>query len=145
MIRLLFVSVIFCMSFVVAAVDFSPKYTTIKVGGKDRKFGYYVPASYDKKNPTPLLFMFHGLGGNISEKSGGSAENSYYGWQTTAHKNGFIVLFPDSLQGKFGKHWDIPMNGRGKSKDLKFIDALLKWSKKNYNISKTQIFTTGHS
>ncbi len=119
------------------AASYSPEYTTIN----GRNFGYYVPESYDPSTPTPLLFMFHGLGGNSSEQSGGSAENSYYGWQTTAHENGFIVLFPESLG--FLKTWDL--GGGGSSSDLSFIDNMIGWASTNYNISESQIFTTGHS
>ncbi len=119
------------------AVDYHPVYTSIN--GRD--FGYYVPESYDPSTPTPLLFMFHGMGGNHSEASGGSAENGYYGWQTSAHQNGFIVLFPDSL-GSF-KTWDLGAGGT--SSDLPFVDDMIGWATTNYNISMSQIFTTGHS
>ena len=120
-----------------STVSYSPEYTTIN----GRNFGYYVPDSYDPSTPTPLLFMFHGMGGDSSEQSGGSAENSYYGWQTTAHQNGFIVLFPESL-GYF-KTWDL--GGGGSSSDLSFVDDMIGWASSNYNISESQIFTTGHS
>ena len=120
-----------------SAVSYSPEYTTIN----GRNFGYYVPDSYDSSTPTPLLFMFHGMGGDSSEQSGGSAENSYYGWQTTAHQNGFIVLFPESL-GYF-RTWDL--GGGGSSSDLSFVDDMIGWASTNYNISTSQIFTTGHS
>ena len=117
--------------------DYSPDYTTIN----GRNFGYYVPESYDPSTPTPLLFMFHGMGGNSSEQSGGSAENGYYGWQTTAHENEFIVLFPESLG--FFKTWDLGAGGT--SSDLSFVDDMIDWADTNYNISTSQIFTTGHS
>ncbi len=117
--------------------NYSPVYTTIN--GRD--FGYYVPESYDPSTPTPLLFMFHGMGGNSSEQSGGSAENGYYGWQTTAHENGFIVLFPESLG--FFKTWDL--GAGGSSSDLPFVDDMIDWAETNYNINSSQIFTTGHS
>jgi len=120
-----------------STVSYSPEYTTIN----GRNFGYYVPDSYDPSTPTPLLFMFHGMGGDSSEQSGGSAENSYYGWQTTAHQNGFIVLFPESL-GYF-KTWDL--GAGGSSSDLSFVDDMISWASTNYNISESQIFTTGHS
>lgn len=119
------------------AARYSPDYTTIN----ERNFGYYVPESYDPSTPTPLLFMFHGMGGNSSEQSGGSAENGYYGWQTSAHENGFIVLFPESLG--FLKTWDL--GAGGSSSDLPFVDELIDWATTNYNISTSQIFTTGHS
>jgi poly(3-hydroxybutyrate) depolymerase/uncharacterized protein YjiK len=120
-----------------SVVSFSPDYTSIN----GRTFGYYVPESYDPSTPTPLLFMFHGAGGNSSEQSGGSAENGYYGWQTSAHENGFIVLFPES-SGYF-KTWDL--GGGGSSSDLSFVDDMIDWADSNYNISTSQIFTTGHS
>ena len=117
--------------------DYSPEYTTIN----GRNFGYYVPESYDPSTPTPLLFMFHGMGGNSSEQSGGSAENGYYGWQTTAYENGFIVLFPESLG--FFRTWDLGAGGT--SSDLSFVDDMIDWADTNYNINTSQIFTTGHS
>ena len=120
-----------------SAASYSPEYTSIN----GRTFGYYVPESYDPSTPTPLLFMFHGAGGNSSEQSGGSAENGYYGWQTSAHENGFIVLFPES-SGYF-KTWDL--GGGGSSSDLSFVDDMIGWASTNYNISTSQIFTTGHS
>jgi len=108
-----------------------------------RNFGYYVPSSYDPSTPTPLLIMFHGMGGNNSEASGGSAENGYYGWQTTAHENGFIVLFPKK-ESLFGLNlWSLTRNGN--SSDLPFVDDMIDWATTNYNISTSQIFTTGHS
>lgn len=85
--------------------------------------------------------MFHGAGGNSSEQSGGSAENSYYGWQTSAEQNGFIVLFPEKDNGF--NTWDL--NKNGKSSDLVFVENLIAWANANYNISESQIFTTGHS
>lgn len=121
------------------AVNYSPEYTSIN----GREFGYYVPESYDGSRPVPLLFMFHGAGGNISEVSGGSAENSYYGWQTTAHQNGFIVLFPQAIGFWNWKLWSLSSNGN--SYDLSFIDDMIQWASENYNISKLHIFTTGHS
>ena len=122
---------------ITTAISYSPVYTTIN----ERNFGYYVPESYDPSTPTPLLFMFHGMGGDSSEQSGGSAENGYYGWQTTAHENGFIVLFPESLG--FLKTWDL--GAGGSSSDLAFVDDMIDWASTNYNISTSQIFTTGHS
>ncbi|MCH2118356.1 MAG: PEP-CTERM sorting domain-containing protein [Pirellulales bacterium] len=119
------------------AAGYSPDYTTIN--GRD--FGYYVPESYDPLAPAPLLFMFHGMGGNSSEQSGGSAENGYYGWQTSAQQNGFIVLFPES-KGYF-KTWNLGAGGT--SSDLDFVDDMIDWATANYNINTSQIFTTGHS
>ena len=116
-------------------------YTNISVGGVARNFGYYVPPSYDPSTPAPLLFKFHGGFGDNSEASGGSAENGYYGWQSSAKKNGFIVLFP-KIECCFGFNtWSLSKD----SEDLDFVDALLDWAVDNYTIRKTHVFATGHS
>jgi poly(3-hydroxybutyrate) depolymerase len=123
------------------AGPFTPVYTNIAVGGELRNFGYYVPGSYDPSTPTPLLFMFHGAGGNNSEASGGSAENGYYGWQTSADENGFIVLFPKK-ECCFGFNiWSLSSD----SGDLDFVDAMIDWATTNYTIRATHVFMTGHS
>ena len=119
----------------------TPVYTDIAVGREQRNFGYYVPASYDPSTPTPLLFMFHGATGNNSEASGGSAENGYYGWQTSADENGFIVLFPKKACCSGFNLWSLS----GHSSDLDFVDEMIHWATSNYNIRTTHIFTTGHS
>ena len=68
------------------------QYSTIS----GRRFGFYIPDSYNDSKPTPVLFMFHGFGGDSSTSSGGSAEINYYGWQRTAERNGFITIFPEA-------------------------------------------------
>jgi len=120
-----------------AANKYSPDYAIVN----GREFGYFVPDSYDPSTPTPLLFMFHGAGGDSSEESGGSAENSYYGWQATAEENGFIVIFPEA--DGFFNTWD--MSAGGRSSDLDYVDDMIDWATSNYNVNTSQIFTTGHS
>ena len=94
----------------------------------------YVPDSYDASKPTPLLFMFHGFGGD-NTSSGGSAERNYYGWQDTAEENGFITIFPEA-QGWF-KAWDLSPNGR--SSDIGYVENLIDWAGDNYNISESDL------
>ena len=117
------------------AIDYSPNYASVN----GREFGYYVPDSYDPLTPTPVLLVFHGFGGNNSDK--GSADNSRYGWQATAEENGFVVIFPEA-NGMFNA-WDLDEGGS--SADLLYVENIIEWATDNYNISESQIFATGHS
>ncbi len=139
--KLIIISFLVAAGLPCLAGPFTPEYMDITVNGEVRNFGYYVPDSYDPSTPTPLLFMFHGAGGNNSEASGGSAENGYYAWQSSADENGFIVLFPKK-ECCFGFNlWSLSSD----SVDLDFVDDMISWTTNNYHIRTTHIFTTGHS
>ena len=126
--KLIIISFLVAAGLPCLAGPFTPEYMDITVNGEVRNFGYYVPDSYDPSTPTPLLFMFHGAGGNNSEASGGSAENGYYAWQSSADENGFIVLFPKK-ECCFGFNlWSLSSD----SVDLDFVDAeesIFLWAK----------------
>ena len=64
------------------------KQTTVQ--NKTRTYLVYIPEACAQVS-CPALFMFHGLGGTAQQ----AADN--YGWKETADKNGFIVVFPESL------------------------------------------------
>jgi len=132
----------------------------VTVRDVERTFILHVPPSYDGAEATPVLFMFHGLGGTAA-----GAASDAYDWQTTADSNGFIVVFPESLTppGKdieilgeviwedydgTGKRWDVAhvlAGDRTDSQDIDFVAAILDWLELHYNIDTSRIFTTGHS
>lgn len=108
--------------------------------GKERAYRIHVPSSYNGKTPVPLLFCFHGGGGNAEVAS-------MMGFTPLAQKEGFIVVYPEGLN----KHWN---DGRQSAKfsaqdaevdDLAFVRALLDSLKKQYRIDGNRIFTTGAS
>jgi len=108
--------------------------------GKERAYRIHVPASYNGKTPVPLLFCFHGGGGNAEV-------GSVMGFTPLSQKEGFIVVYPEGLN----KHWN---DGRHSAKfleqdaevdDVAFVRALLGSLKKQYRIDDNQIFTTGAS
>ena len=101
--------------------------------GQPRQFIIYVPDSYDVGEPTPLLFMMHGL---LSSAAQAAAPNGPYRWQSLADQEGFIVVFPDSYQDD---SWD--MNRA----DADFIRDIIGWAIDQYNIRTSHIFSTGHS
>jgi len=130
------------------------------VAGKTRAYLVYRPIACVAK-ACPVLFMFHGLNGTADQ----AAKN--YGWQETADKNNFVVVFPESLtlpkkDVKFGnwmvypnydpagKHWDIanislPISQRYTTQDVEFVKTILIDLPKIYKILPAQIYATGHS
>ena len=108
--------------------------------GKERAYRIHVPSSYDGTTPVPLLFCFHGGGGN--------AEIGYVmGFTPLSNKEGFIVVYPEGLN----KHWN---DGRDSPKfteqdaetdDVAFVLALFNSLKKEYRIDSDKIYTTGAS
>ncbi|MBT4651128.1 hypothetical protein HOC13_01250, partial [Candidatus Woesearchaeota archaeon] len=139
---------------------------TVNVEGKQRNFYVYLPDNYNPEYQYPLLFMFHGLGGNYNDVSSES-----YGIKELADQNQFIAVFPDSLSNippkditwnnfvlfpgydtfalpgsSQTKRWDIShvqSSDRYNSQDVKFVDAI-----KDYlgpSVLDTHVFSTGHS
>src|SRR4051794_23115530 len=61
------------------------------IGGRDRSFFVYEPR--DLKPGAPLLFMFHGGGGD-----GGAAREATGGeFELLADRYGFVVVYPDGI------------------------------------------------
>jgi polyhydroxybutyrate depolymerase len=97
-----------------------------------------------KTEPTPLVFAFHGHGGNMR-----NAARSFH-----IHKEWpeAIVVYPQGLPtpGKLtdpeGKKngWQGNAGLMG-DRDLKFFDALLAKLKTDYKVDATRIYSTGHS
>jgi len=161
---------VFLLSFVALsstafAADLVEEHTS--VGGVDRTYLVYQPdACVDKE--CPVVFMFHGLGGNA-----GHAAGSYYNWFETADQNEFVAVFPESLTlpGKSlsifvwniaydpaGKHWDVMNIGASSSdrycknpsgncsQDVLFFDKMLAEVEGKYDVlESSHVFTTGHS
>lgn len=57
----------------------------------DRTFVEYIPTSYDKDTPMPVMIYFHGQGGNAMS----DAESCKY--TSVGEENGFVSLYPQGL------------------------------------------------
>jgi len=113
------------------------------VNDTDRQAIVYIPTSA-KTQPTPVIFSFHGHGGNMI--------NMF-------NTRGFEKLWPEAIivcpQGLNtpGQITDPGGNLPGWQKapgdmhdrDLHFFDAMLKTLKQEYNIDDKRIYATGHS
>ena len=61
---------------------------TIVSSGQQREYLLYVPGSYDRARPTPLVISLHALA------LGPAAQMETSQWNKVADEHGFIVVYP---------------------------------------------------
>lgn len=105
----------------------------IKVGDLTREFRLVVPEGLDPAKPVPLVFVFHGKGDNKAFIC------RYSGFEELAGKNGFIAVFPQSVD----KEWEL--RAVDDNPDLKFFDALFDHVTSRYNVDLRRVYLTGMS
>jgi polyhydroxybutyrate depolymerase len=106
--------------------------------GEKRDYLLYVPKSYDRRRPTPLVISMHGAG------LWGAAQKETSQWNDLADKQGFIVVYPSGVGGKGVRIWRAEP-GYGLVKDVRFISDLIDTLKASYNIDSTRIYANGLS
>jgi polyhydroxybutyrate depolymerase len=113
------------------------------VDGVKREALVYVPASATTQ-PTPVIFAFHGHGGNMRSPA--------RGWSYHTHWPEALVVYPQGLNtpGRLtdpeGQKpgWQSGAGDQG-DRDLKFFDAMLASLRKDYRVDDRRIYSTGHS
>lgn len=121
----------------------APQVLEWKVGDTVRKALVYIPVNA-KTVATPLVFAFHGHGGNM--------ENMFRTRRFDQLWPEAIFVCPQGLntvgqltdpEGKL-PGWQKEV-GANDDRDLKFFDAMLAFFQKNYQIDPNRIYSTGHS
>lgn len=106
------------------------------VDGTERTYWRWVPESYDPSSPIPLIFAWHGSGGD-----GDEVRTSYFDLEP-AVGDGAIILYPDGLPVDGGSSgWDLDGDGI----DVRFFDAMLESLSQEYCIDLERVFSTGYS
>jgi len=106
--------------------------------GEKRDYLLYVPKSYDRSRPTPLVISMHGAG------LWGAAQMETSQWNNLADSHGFIVVYPSGIGGKGVRIWRAEP-GPGLMKDVRFISELIDTLKASYNIDPARIYANGLS
>ncbi len=109
----------------------------IDVNGVQRNYIVSVPAGYDSSQPYPLVFAWHGRGGD------GALARLYFKIEE-ASQGAAVFVYPDGLpladmQNQTG--WDL-LPG---SEDFAFFDAMVAEVAAALCIDSTRVFSTGHS
>ena len=124
---------------------------TIPVDGASREYIVYVPSGYNPSNPSPVVFMFHGTGGD------GEKFYNISGWKETAEKENFLAVFPSALpyfivdKGRKQTKWTssnlgslVPPGTKLKD-DVRFVAGMLAKLNKDFSIDKKRIYASGFS
>ncbi len=113
-----------------------------------RTYLIYVPSSYRKGVPMPLVLNFHGGGG-----TGEAAEISIGGMNRKADEAGFLAVYPNGLSAvnESGRRqvWyagsTLNLSFIKEADDVGFIRALLEKLKQEYSIDLKRVYATGIS
>jgi polyhydroxybutyrate depolymerase len=106
--------------------------------GEQREYLLYVPESYDRSRPTPLVISLHGAG------LWGAAQRDISQWNRVADREGLMVVYPSGVAGAGPRIWREDGGPRLQA-DVRFISELIDTLKAAYNIDPTMIFADGLS
>lgn len=106
---------------------------SVNVNGTIRDYIIHIPQSYSGNETVPLLFVFHGFGGNMES----SYNNSKF-YQIAENEN-FIVVHPNGISSQWNA---VSAND---NIDIQFIDELITKLQNEYNIDASRIYSCGMS
>jgi polyhydroxybutyrate depolymerase len=116
---------------------------TIISSGVTRRYLLYVPKSYDRSKPTPLIISLH------PAATWPAVEMAISRWNELADEHGFIVVYPEGTGAFFGGLGPgpqvFPMGPRSLGRDVKFISDLIDKLETEYNIDVNRIYADGMS
>ena len=113
---------------------------TLVHDGNNREYAIYIPASYDQSQAVPLLFNFHGGGGNIVDYM------SCVDMRPIADTANFILVYPQAVPD--------PGNGGATSwmhkapttfDDVPFVEAMIDVIAAEYMIDDNRVYVCGYS
>jgi len=114
---------------------------TIVSSGVEREYLPYVPKSYDRAKPTPLVISLHG--GAMWP----AAQMETSQWNRVADEHGFLVVYPSGISGRGPRAW--PAGGGAEltemTRDVRFISELIDTLGAHYNIDPARVYANGLS
>jgi polyhydroxybutyrate depolymerase len=106
--------------------------------GEERSYLLYVPRSYDRAKPAPLVISLHGAG------LWGAAQRDISLWNEEAEREGLILVYPSGLGNQGPRVWHAD-GGFDLSKDVRFISELIDTLSASYSIDPNRIYANGLS
>jgi len=111
--------------------------------GERREYLLYVPGSYDRTKPTPLVISLHGAG------MWPASQREVSQWNRVADRHGVVVVYPSGIRGGGGARiWRSGSASRsepGLMKDVRFISELIDTLEASFNIDPARIYANGLS
>jgi polyhydroxybutyrate depolymerase len=118
---------------------------TIVSSGQKREYLLYVPRSYDRAKPTPLVISMH------AAALWPATQREASQWNKVADENGFIVVYPSGTTLSGGGTGVLPFRvwllrpEADASANVRFISELIDTLESAYNIDPTRIYANGFS
>ncbi|MBX3084909.1 MAG: hypothetical protein KF716_24960 [Anaerolineae bacterium] len=112
----------------------------LTVQGLNRRYLLYIPATYDPKLPTPLVFSIHGFASNPEQ------QQAYSHWETVADKEPLIVVYPQGTG--LPSRWnagDSSYIGASTVDDVGFLRQVVATISETVCIDPTRIYVSGLS
>ena len=112
-------------------------------GRRGRQGLLYVPEAA-KSMPAPLVFCFHGHGGNTRNAARSFRLHEVWPEAIVVYLQGLNT--PGQLTDPEGKKpgWQKSAGDQG-DRDLKFFDAVLKSIRQDYRVDDRRVYSMGHS
>jgi polyhydroxybutyrate depolymerase len=126
----------------IAALSASPERMQWSVDGVDRE-GLVVAPQNPPRGGAPVVFVFHGHGGNMRQASRSFHLESLWPEAIVVYPQGLLTpshLDPDGKRAG----WQSSSGTQG-DRDLKFFDAMLASVQKKWTVDESRIYATGHS
>lgn len=105
----------------------------ISINGTSRSYTLSVPKNYDAGRSYPLVFVFHGDGGN------GGSLRGYFFFEAASGTDA-IVVYPDGIDATWDLYQTDPTNH-----DFPFIASLIDKLANSYAVNKARVFAAGWS
>ena len=115
---------------------------TIVHDGLDREYVLYIPSSYDGSTSVPLMFNFHGFGGNASDYMLEADMRSL------AETDTFILVYPQGSCLDGSSHWNACPTGNGNKSnadDFRFVEAMINEISSQHNVDLERVYAVGYS
>lgn len=109
--------------------------TSMEFVGQDRPYAVHVPRAWDGAGRLPVVYLFHGLGGQADVMM------AYTGLAQVADERGFAIIAPQAVGPR--SSWDY--RSTGGSSDLAFVEALAETIGALDCIDEDRQFATGFS
>jgi polyhydroxybutyrate depolymerase len=119
-----------------------PGPTKWTVDGVEREALVYLPSTSLKSKP-PVIFAFHGHGGNMHFAARGMAFQNAWPEAIVVYPQGLPTYGMMDPEGK-KPGWQREA-GQDHDRDLKFMDAILATLREKYSIDEKRIYATGFS
>ena len=126
-----------------AAFAAEPAPTKWTVDAVQREALVFLPSTSGKTKP-PVIFAFHGHGGNMHFAARGMAFQNFWPEAIVVYPQGLPT--PGLLLDEKGERpgWQREP-GSQQDRDLKFVDAILATLREKYSVDERRIYATGFS